>query len=83
MGVWIISDNNILQTDFEGKSILERKYQAKKIMTLKNYLSWRIMLGINPTPLYIRKKVLGLGKKFLQKANHPDPRPKVKLLVPK
>lgn len=32
--VWVISGKNILQTDFQGKQILARKYLKKKIPTL-------------------------------------------------
>ena len=28
-GVWVISENNILQRDFEGKKIIARKYLGK------------------------------------------------------
>ena len=80
----MISENNILQTDFEGKNILERKYQAKKIIALKNYLSWRIMLGINPTPSSGKKFYHDrFGEKILTQSKSPRPPPKVKLLVAK
>jgi len=74
-GVWVFSEKNNLQTDFEGKKIIARKYLAKKSPTLKKYLSRRIKLEKNLTPLYGSKTnsiTRGFGgKKFLPKPNHP------------
>ena len=59
----MISEKNILQSDFEGEKILARKYLAKKNPTLTKNLSWRIMLEKNLTPLYFRKKKVTKVKK--------------------
>ena len=68
MGIWVISEKNIVKTDLEGK-ILARKYVAKKIPTLKK-------LAYNDGKKFLRrcmsgKFTIGLGKKFLHKQNHP------------
>ena len=40
-GVWLRSEKNILQTDFEGKEILARNYTwRKKSFHWKKYMSW-------------------------------------------
>ena len=52
---------NILQTDYEGKN-LARKNLAKKIPTLKKYISFTAYnAGNNLTPLYVREKILSPG----------------------
>ena len=52
----MISEINILQTDFEGKKSC-KVIPKEKILALKKYLSWPIMLGKNLTPLCVRKKI--------------------------
>ena len=71
----------ILQTDFEGKKILQGNTWRKK------YLLCRIMLGKKLTPLCVRKKnyfTRGLRKKkFVHKPNDPHPPSKDKWSTPK
>ena len=63
--VWVISEKNILQTDFEGKNYCNETPGEKKYPTLKK----------NVTPLHVREKSItrGLGKLILPNANHPYP----------
>ena len=75
-GLWVISEKNILQTDFEVKKL------AKDITRKKNILHWRIslmtyiMLKKNLTLLYVREKISNsrhFRKKFLPKLNNQSP----------
>ena len=70
----MISEINILQTDFEGKKSCE-VIPKEKILALKKYLSWPIMLGKKSYTVVCQEKdsnSRGLGrKKFLPKPNHP------------
>ena len=50
-GVWVISEGNILQTDFKGKKYIAKKYLRKKYIALKKR---QYMLG---------EKVQRFGKK--------------------
>ena len=83
----MISGKNNLQTDFEGKKILARKYQAKKkIPTPKKSLSRPITLKNIITPLYVRTKILspevrGQKKLFPKPKNSYHPQ-KVKWSAP-
>ena len=49
----MVSETNILQTDFEGVGEI--------FFTENKYLSWRIMLEKNLTPLYVGEKHLSLA----------------------
>ena len=65
-------EKNLLKDDFEGKKILERKYQGKK------YLSWLKILEKNLTPFYVGEKEKLYHHRFgeeksLPKPNHPYP----------
>ena len=70
----MISEINILQTDFEGKKSC-KVIPKEKILALKKYLSWPIMLGKKSYTVVCQEKdsnSRGLGrKKFLPKPNHP------------
>ena len=70
----MILEINILQTDFEGKKSC-KVIPKEKILALKKYLSWRIMLGKKSYTVVCQEKdsnSRGLGrKKFLPKPNHP------------
>ena len=72
--IWVISASkkNLLKDDFEGKKILERKYQGKK------YLSWLKILEKNLTPFHVGEKEKLYHHRFgeeksLPKPNHPYP----------
>ena len=59
LGLWVISEKNILQTDFKGKIILQGTIWEKNFSDEKKNLSWHIMLV---------RKILHrcmLGKKIL------------------
>ena len=70
----MISEINILQTDFEEKKSC-KVIPREKILALKKYLSWPIMLGKKSYTVVCQEKdsnSRGLGrKKFLPKPNHP------------
>ena len=70
----MISEINILQADFEGKKSC-KVIPKEKILALKKYLSWPIMLGKKSYTVVCQEKdsnSRGLGrKKFLPKPNHP------------
>ena len=44
LGLWVISEKNILQTDFKGKIILQGTIWEKNFSDEKKNLSWHIML---------------------------------------
>ena len=75
-GVWVISEKNIIQTDFEGEKFLVRRCPAKNIPALKKIPFMAYNAGKNVTPLHVRRKFyhqrFGV-KKFLHKPNHPYP----------
>lgn len=80
----MISENNILHTDFEGKTFLKENTWQNKISSLKKYLSWRIMLGINPTPSSGKKFYHDrFGEKILTQSKSPRPPPKSQIVGPK
>ena len=57
----MISEGNILQTDFEGGKYLAKKYLGKKYLAPKTR-----------TPVYVGEKSLEVwGKEVLPKPNHP------------
>ena len=69
---------NILQTDFEGKKILQGTTLQKKLPTdSKKYISKRTVLEKNLTVLlYVRKKILSpefLGENILTQTKSPIP----------
>ena len=70
----MISEINILQTDFEEKKSC-KVIPREKILALKKYLSWPIMLGKKSYTVVCQEKdsnSRGLGrKKFLPKPNDP------------
>ena len=68
--VWVISEKNILQTDFEGKNYCKETPGEKKYPTLKK----------NVTPLNVREKSItrGLGKLIFTQSKSPLPPSKVK-----
>ena len=70
----MISEINILQTDLEGKKSC-KVIPKEKILALKKYLSWPIMLGKKSYIVVCQEKdsnSRGLGrKKILPKPNHP------------
>ena len=68
--VWVISEKNILQTDFEGKNYCKETPGEKKYPTLKK----------NVTPLHVREKSItrGLGKLIFTQTKSPVPPSKVK-----
>ena len=68
--VWVISEKNILQTDFEGKNYCKETPGEKKYPTLKK----------NVTPLHVREKSItrGLGKLIFTQSKSPVPPSKVK-----
>ena len=67
LGLWVISEKNILQTDFKGKIILqgtiwEKNFSNEKKKSLMAYNAGKK----NLTPLYVREKnsiSRGLGEK--------------------
>ena len=66
-GVWVISENNILQRDFEGKKLLQGNTWGNKFLHWKKNLS---------QPLYFRKKILSpesRGKNSYPKPIRPPP----------
>ena len=74
----MISEKNILQTDFEGEKNSCKEIPGEKNPTLTKHLSWRIMLEKNLTSLYFRKKK---GQKILTQTKSlipPPPSTKVK-----
>ena len=87
--VWVTSEKNDLQTDFEGKNTLTRKYLAKRNSnTQKKHLSRRVLLGKKSYTLHVRKKILLLRENvYSNQITHtpppPPPHPKVKWSVPK
>ena len=54
--VWVISEKNMLQTDFEGKKSC-KVIPREKILALKKYLSWPIMLGKKSYTVVCQKKI--------------------------
>ena len=72
----MISEKNIIQTDFEGEKFLVRRCPAKNIPALKKIPFMAYNAGKNVTPLHVRRKFYHQrcgGKKFLHKPNHPYP----------
>ena len=53
----MISGKKYLQTDFEGKKILQGNAWPKKSSTLKKKKSFMASAGKNLTPMYVRKKL--------------------------
>ena len=79
----MISENNILLIS-RGKTFLKENTWQNKISTLKKYLSWRIMLGINPTPSSGKKFYHDrFGEKILTQSKSPRPPPKSQIVGPK
>ena len=66
-------EKNLLKDDFEGKKILERKYQGKK------YLSWLKILEKILHPLYVGEKEIispqVWGRKIITQTKSPIPPP--------
>ena len=66
LGLWVISEKNILQTDFKGKIILQGTIWEKISAMKKKNLSWHIMLVRKILHHCIREKnsiSRGLGEK--------------------
>ena len=68
----MISEKNILQTDFEGEKNSCKEIPSEKNPTLTKHLSWRIMLEKTLTSLYFRKKK---GQKILTQTKSLIPPP--------
>ena len=84
--VWVISGKNILQTDFQGKQILARKYLKKKIPTLTKISFKACKAGKNVTLQYSRKKFYHQrfgGKIFFTQTKSSVPLSEVKWSAPK
>ena len=68
----MFSEKNNLQTDFEGKKSIARKYLAKKVPTLKKYLSRRIKLEKILHRCMAAKRILS-PEVWEQKTKSPTP----------
>ena len=77
----MFSEKNNLQTDFEGKKIIARKYLAKKVPTLKKYLSRRIKLEKILHRCMAAKRILS-PEVWEQKTKSPTPPPTPPSLLP-
>ena len=76
----MVSEKNILQTNFEGKQILARNYLANNSYTeKKKYFSWFIMPKKKSHTVVCQQKILspdrGLGKNFFTQTKSPIHRP--------
>ena len=69
----MISEKNILQTDFERKKHA-KKFLGKIISCAeKKYYSWRVRLKKNLTPLYLWEKTPEVGEKIITSTKSPIP----------
>ena len=68
--VWVISEKNILHTDFEGKKFLQGNTWQNN-PTLKKIPFMAYNAGKNLTLLYVRKK--NFHQRFGEKYSHPKP----------